>query len=149
LAAKKAGPAYDTAQNGISLSSIAAPEFSAGPVFCSALPFPFPGPPSNRNCLTTTSLTLEPAFRISLLTFGQKLAADLRQPFPGDTSYPLDAFRLLSIFVLKAVIDGEGEVRDRLPVGGIFDFRVSSGSPNKDDFVDTNFWHILPTPFML
>ena len=86
---------------------------------------------------------LEPAFRISLLAFGQKLAADLCQLFPGDTSNPLDAFRLLSISVLKAVVDGEGEVRDRFAVGGIFNLRIGSGSSDENDFVDTNFWHIL------
>src|SRR3990170_143737 len=86
---------------------------------------------------------LQSSLRIGARALDQKLSAYFCESPPGNASYPLDVLSLLSIAVLEAVVDGQGEVRDSLAVGSILEFRVGSGSPNENHFIDTNFWHLL------
>ena len=101
------------------------------------------GGPADRTLVSIAVVVLaclEPPFGTSLLSLGQKLAADLCQPSPGDAPYPLDMLSLLSVPVLEGLVDGQREVRDSFAVTGISKLRVGSGSPNENDFVDTTCW---------
>ena len=86
---------------------------------------------------------LQSAFRVGAPALCQKLATNLCEPSPGDAPDPLDVLSLLSVSGLEGLVDGQGEVRDSFAVGGVFQLRVGSGSPDKYDLVDTNFWYVL------
>src|ERR1035437_2744226 len=97
-------------------------------------------PDSTTMVVVTTSSTMATPRAGSVTTSAisgllQILAGDLRQPFPEHDIVPLGAVLPVAVFVLVALVGGQGEFRHRLALRRVLDFGILAQVSNQNDFV--------------
>src|SRR5208282_140170 len=75
------------------------------------------------------------AFDVYLAAFLEILSGDLRQPLPEHDVVPLGAILPLAVFVLVALVGGQGKLRHRLALRRVLNLGILAKVSNQDDFV--------------